>query len=234
MPRIGRCDICLGRGTIKLPVYEETLACLEADEAGPKLLDDVSMISTGNSRTFPCPECAKPLIPMDIGERFTVIRANRLLDTSLIKSSGYMQSVRGELANRIAREMLKTNCITFMERRSPMDGGMSWRPGEGPPMVMEAVTGIVWPEGREIERIVESFDPVFDTPKARGGAATSRGFTDPNNPDPYDDYRPDPDPDVGLGMRASQTRKSKSIKLQRNPGRELIFEDEVKRDDQDQ
>lgn len=239
MPRFGRCDICLGRGTINLPVYRETTAC--AVEPGPRLLDDLSMEpSDDNARSYPCPECAKPNIPMDVGDRFTVIRVNSLLQPELIQNSGYMSSVRGSLAHRIAQVMLKSGGITFAERRSPRDGGWMSRPGSGPPMVMEAVAGIVWPEGREIERIIENFDPVFNDGSRSGGVASGRNdypsndrnaFADPSRPDPYDDYRRD-DPDVGVGMKRSQTRKPPKppnmIKLQRNPGRELIFEDEVK------
>jgi len=228
--RPGRCDICLGRGVINLPVYEETLAEFEP---GPALLDQATPMAIRDlSRSYPCPECSKPQIPYEVGDRFTMIRANSLIQPEMSNNAGYMDSLRGGLAHRIAREMLKCGAVTFVTQQSPV-GSPGYR-GNGPPQVLEAVVGIVWPEGREIDRLVQDFDSAIVREMSPRGVTSGRNDY-AKNPPPWDPGWRGPgsqssdDPDVGIGVRRSQTRKPKApIKLQKNPGRELIFEDEVR------
>jgi hypothetical protein len=119
-----------------------------------------------------------------------------MVDQRYIGNKDYEVHVRADLAHRIASVMVKEGLITYVERRDPA----TYYQGN----VLEAVAGIVWPKGIELDRVMEDLDPMI----AAGPYALPP--------------LPTPAPEPG---KPSRPEKPKSAGLRRLGELQLIFDD---------
>lgn len=106
---MARCDICNGRGKVRLPVYRE--ASVRYDEAA-----SISPAMDTANREYPCPECSpRPdvvnvelfrtrhdidsRIPVDARERYVRDQAAHMMAEAL-KNSGHLRITVGQLDTR--------------------------------------------------------------------------------------------------------------------------------------
>jgi len=97
------CDICMGRGTVRLPVYER-LSVTELDGSVPGGMEE-------RSREFPCPQCAEVVS----FQRMAVVTAMADIDTrgQRIHGDAYVKSVQRGAAVKLADYMLTQGLISF-------------------------------------------------------------------------------------------------------------------------
>lgn len=100
------CDVCGGRGKIRVPVYpRHTVA-----EFNPR--DDFA--STQSSREYPCPECSE-IVPVEhVGAA-----SEEVFVASYVNEPGFMEHVKNSLGHQIVDFLLRHNYVEF--ERSPTD-----------------------------------------------------------------------------------------------------------------
>lgn len=99
------CDICGGRGIIRLPVQERLPACFL--EGNPRTL---------SIREYACPECSEH-IP---DEKVLIVQAEEIGDSDYAdKEPEYLDYIKGALIHRIANLLVREDQITFSRIINP-------------------------------------------------------------------------------------------------------------------
>lgn len=116
------CEICRGRGTVRLPIYRRITS------PGPAA---VSTPSEAPFRNYPCPECSDTITP----ERIFIVRQDSLVDSS-IRSDDFTSHARRSMAAGLVHEALENGLIEFTR------GPENWADMTKP---MRATIGVVSP-----------------------------------------------------------------------------------------
>jgi hypothetical protein len=106
-----RCDICCGRGTIRLPVYRPVSVATTAEP--PVSMDEAS-------RSYPCPECSNP-VPQD---RVAIVQAHTVVDSRHEGDPNFMRHAKESAAHALVAQLLKGGYIRY--ERGPTDSHQ-WR-----------------------------------------------------------------------------------------------------------
>ncbi len=100
------CEICNGRGTIRLPIYRRVSALAFSTEA----IQDIGE----SSREYPCPECSEAVPFARVG----VVGSITAMDTR-IDDPKYIDHVKNEAAHALVEEIIKGGYIKI--ERGPED-----------------------------------------------------------------------------------------------------------------
>jgi hypothetical protein len=87
------CDICRGRGTIRLPIYRRLGAVVAEFSASPVIED--------NARDYPCPECSDQVAFARVG----IVGALKEMDTR-IDDPKYIEHVKHAAAHSLIEEII--------------------------------------------------------------------------------------------------------------------------------
>lgn len=93
------CEVCCGRGTIRLPLYRRT-ALVSHDLGNIASMDDAS-------RTYPCPECSDVVA----SDNVAVLNAFAVVDSRYERAPRYMEMVKESTAHLLVDELLKAGFI---------------------------------------------------------------------------------------------------------------------------
>lgn len=108
------CEICCGARTIRLPVYGSVSDRVPTHK---EALDAVPLQNT--IRTFPCPNCADSVHE----DRINVLTAVAWvrLDRAFEDDIQYLESLRHDLADQLARQLLREELIGFSTSPAPVE-----------------------------------------------------------------------------------------------------------------
>lgn len=100
------CEICRGRGTIRLPIYRRLGAVVADFSASPVMKED--------ARDYPCPECSDQVAFARVG----IVGALKEIDTR-INDPKYIERVKRACAHSLVEEII--NCGYVKVEMAPPD-----------------------------------------------------------------------------------------------------------------
>jgi hypothetical protein len=101
------CDVCCGRGKIRVPVYRP----LDVRMVDIPALD----VMESPYRDYPCPECSE-VVPL---ERVQVVAEQRLANSTPENDPRYIESCKYSMVRELAGTLLERNLVKF--ERGPTD-----------------------------------------------------------------------------------------------------------------